>query len=377
MSIAWLLPAALAGTALVMLPIAIHLLVRQHARIQLYPSLRFLRETQLAAFRRMTIQDAALLLCRAAIIALAAIALAGPVLQTPARTAGYANRVSRAAVAIDQRPILADSLADAVRWLNRQPPSAREIVVSGAFRRGDIRDSDLAVVPADIGIRFEPIAASSAADTSSSVLIRRNGTLNRLDRSVHFGVDSTRVAEGALTPVSDNLITIVAKPADTALAEAALRASLDAGIPWTDFGRRVVIVWNGADESAVSPAVADARVVRMAVPSPASTAADAVMAALAPDARPPGLTEPVMITADQLSAWSRPPGPPNADAPLADEGDRRWIWALVLGLLAFEWWLRRPPSRVTRFGGQPSPGLPTEAHEDVSKRERRLEARVA
>jgi hypothetical protein len=232
-------------------------------------------------------------------------------------------------------------------------------------------------VPAEIGIRFEPTAASSAADTSSSVLIRRNGALNRLDRSIHFGVDSTKVAEGALTPVSDDLITTVATPADTALAEAALRATVDAGIPWTDFGRRVVIVWNGADESTVSPAAADARVVRMAVPSPPSTAADAVMAALAPDARPAGLTEPVLITADQLAAWSRPPGPPSMDAPIADEGDRRWVWALALGLLAFEWWLRRPPSRVTRFGGQPSPGLPTEAHEDVSKRERRLEARVA
>ena len=78
MSIAWLFPAALAGITLVLLPIAIHLLVRQHARTQLYPSLRFLRETQLAAFRRRRIEDAALLLCRAAIIALAAVGLPGP-----------------------------------------------------------------------------------------------------------------------------------------------------------------------------------------------------------------------------------------------------------------------------------------------------------
>ena len=341
MSIAWLLPAALAGMALVVLPIAVHLLVRQHSRTQLYPSLRFLRETQLAAFRRRTIQDAALLLCRSAIIALVAIALAGPVLQTPARTAGYANRVSLAAVAIDQRPVLADSLADAVRWLNRQPRSAREIVISGAFRRGDISDGDVAAVPADIGIRLEPLATSSTADTSASVLIRRDGALHRLDRAVHFGSDFTRVAEGAVTPMSNDLITIVATPADMPLAEAALRASLDGGIPWTDFSRRVVVVWNGADESQVSRGAADARVIRMPVPSPAGTAADAVMAALAPDARPPGLIEPVMITGEQLSAWARPPGPPSVDAPLADEGDWRWIWALALALLAVEWWLRR------------------------------------
>jgi hypothetical protein len=73
MSIAWIAPAALLGLAAIALPIAIHLLVRQHARTLAYPSLRFLRETQLAAFRRRTIQDAALLFCRVAIIALAAV----------------------------------------------------------------------------------------------------------------------------------------------------------------------------------------------------------------------------------------------------------------------------------------------------------------
>ncbi len=82
MSITWLAPAALLGVALIALPIAIHLLVRQHARTLAYPSLRFLRETQLAAFRRRTLQDGLLLACRAAIVALAAVALAGPLLQT-------------------------------------------------------------------------------------------------------------------------------------------------------------------------------------------------------------------------------------------------------------------------------------------------------
>ncbi|MEO7156710.1 MAG: BatA domain-containing protein [Vicinamibacterales bacterium] len=341
MSIAWLLPGALAGMALVALPIAIHLLVRQHARTQLYPSLRFLRETQLAAFRRRTIQDAALLLCRAAVLALAAIALAGPVLQTPARTAAFAKRVSRAAVAIDQRPVLSDALADAVRWLNRQPPSARQIVISGAFRRGDISGSDLAAVPADIGIRFEPVAASATADSSTSILVRRGGTLQRLDRRVHFGTDSTEVSDGVSMPVSSSLVTIVAKPADTSLAEAALRAAVDAGVPWRDFDHRVLVVWDGADESQVSRGAADARIIRTPVPSPSSAAADAVRSALAPDLRPAGLIEPVMITAEELAAWSRPPGPPASDAPLADEGDRRWIWTLALALLAVEWWLRR------------------------------------
>ena len=48
-----------------------------------------------------------------------------------------------------------------------------------------------------------------------------------------------------------------------------------------------------------------------------------------------------MITPEQLSSWSRTPGPPAINAPLADEGDRRWLWGTVLVLLAVEAWLRR------------------------------------
>jgi hypothetical protein len=77
------------------------LLARHHARVLAYPSLRFLHETQLAALRRRSIQDAALLICRIAIIATAALALAGPVLQTAARTASHAKRTSRAIVTLD------------------------------------------------------------------------------------------------------------------------------------------------------------------------------------------------------------------------------------------------------------------------------------
>ena len=98
MSITWINAAAFAGLALVALPIAIHLLVRQQTRVLAFPSLRFLRETALAAFRRRRIEDAVLLLCRAAIVIAAVAALAGPILQTPARTAGYASRTSRAIV---------------------------------------------------------------------------------------------------------------------------------------------------------------------------------------------------------------------------------------------------------------------------------------
>ncbi|HUQ87321.1 MAG TPA: BatA domain-containing protein [Vicinamibacterales bacterium] len=368
MSIAWIAPAALMGLALIALPIAVHLLVRQHARVLAYPSLRFLRETQLAALRRRTIQDAALLLCRVAIIAAAAIALTGPVLQTPARTAGYARRMSRAIVAIDvvdpsivakeaegaftsatfRRASIADALADASRWLDRQPPSSREIVIAGELRRGVINERDLAAVPAGIGIRFLQTASTSNVEVTLPVLTRRNGVLMRIDRRVQTGSDTTRVTDQAGTAVANEIVTIVAKPADTALAEAALRAALDAGIPWADFDRRVSIVWEGAPHDPRTPRPQDPRTPRpqalqvfhMPVPSPPA-AADAVRDVLTA-VSPPDLKEPIAISAEQLAVWTRSPGPPAANAPLFDEGDRRWLWGLAIVLLALESWLRRP-----------------------------------
>ena len=173
MSVNWITPAALFGLALAVLPIVVHLLARHHARVLGYPSLRFLHERELAELRRRSIQDASLLMCRIAIIAITAFALAGPVLQTPTRTAGHAKRTSRAIVTIDSDPstiataaegalisatftrsIAADAIADATRWLNRQAPSAREIVVIGDLRRGAIDDSDLAAVPT-LGSAFD------------------------------------------------------------------------------------------------------------------------------------------------------------------------------------------------------------------------------
>ncbi len=371
MSIAWIAPAAFIGLALIALPVAVHLLVRQHARVLAYPSLRFLRETQLAAIRRRTLQDAALLACRAGIVAAAAVALAGPVVQTPARTAGYASRTSRALVTIgaaDQssatladgafaaatftRSSAADALSDAVRWLDAQPRSARDIVIAGALRRGSIEPADLAAVPPAIGIRFEQAAADGPADVPVSILARRNGTIVRIDRVARLTADATRVTEGSASPVAASIVTITAKPVDTPLADAALRAALNVGVPWRDFERRVAIVWNGADESAVATQLAGAHVIRMPVPSPPSAAADAVLTALTTFGRP-DWAEPMVIPQQQLDSWSRRPGAPSLDAPLSDEGDRRWMWGLVLVLLGVEWWLR-----------QPSRGLPTEAHAD-------------
>ena len=369
MSITWINAAALAGLVLVALPIAIHLLVRQQTRVLLYPSLRFLRETALAAFRRRAIQDAALLVCRVAVIAAAAAALAGPVLHTPSRAAGYANRLSQAMIPVDAggsragtadvfrsaafaRTSIGDAIGDAVRWLEAQPPSAREIVFTGSFRRGSVSESDLAIVPEGVGIRFAADTPSAAPNqVTAALLTRRNGTLVRVDQLVQVTTDATRVDQGTFVAVPEDRLRVVAAPADQALAEAALAAAVDEGVPWTTGDRRVVIAWDGADSAAIPATGAD--IIRMPVPNPPASAARATWNAI-DRATPRTFADPVVIPREQLQSWSRPPGSPSPNAIPADEGDRRWLWAAALVLLGVEHLLRRARATARSSGRAPA-----------------------
>ena len=120
---------------------------------------------------------------------------------------------------------------------------------SATLRRGAIDDSDLASVPPQIGLRFVPVAASPQTEQTLSILTRRDGALARIDRHVRLDADATRVSEAGGMPIPGDLVTIAATPQDADLAAAALRAALDAGIPWSDFERRVVILWDGAPQS--------------------------------------------------------------------------------------------------------------------------------
>ena len=363
MSIVWLAPVALAGLALVTIPIAIHLLVRQQSRRVAFPSLRFLLPSQLAAFRRRNIQDALLLACRAAIIAAAALALAGPVIQTASRTAGYGARIARAVIvepgtegaapteAVGDafasksfaRHRLSDAIADATRWLESQPPASREFVFVGAFRRGSVAARDLQGIPATVGIRFV-ITRGTMAGRDTQLSILRSGSTGLVfeQRQVHFEDNSTRVTAGSVTPAAIDLVRVVAAPADQPLADAALRAALVEGLRWQNPAQRVLIAWDGADDAAVQRAVTGATLVRMPRPDPPATAASAVGATIEQvTAAPTDVMEPVSLSQEQLEAWSRSPNGVPANAPATDEGDRRWLWALALGLLGLEHVLRR------------------------------------
>lgn len=82
----FLSPLALAGLALITLPVLIHLLVRRHARRLDFPSLKFLRETPSFRLRPRRIQQPLLLALRVAALALLITGLARPLISSGTQT---------------------------------------------------------------------------------------------------------------------------------------------------------------------------------------------------------------------------------------------------------------------------------------------------
>ena len=213
----WRNPVAWFGLATLLIPIAIHLLVRHRAEPRPFPSLRFIQPTRLASVRRKMISDWPLLVIRLAILAAAVAALADPLWQSAARRAEWNTRQARAIV-IDTTPsvegaadatgsakkgaaaslaqreaegafnaeiIAAKQLADGIRratdWLRTAPPARRELVIISDFQLGAFEAGMLRDVPPHVGIRLvrTPGHLSRARSTASHARIARPRTPRR------------------------------------------------------------------------------------------------------------------------------------------------------------------------------------------------------
>jgi hypothetical protein len=380
MAIFWLTPAAWWGLGMLAVPVAIHLLTRQQTRRVPFPTLRFLHATRLAALRRRSIHDWPLLLVRSAILVAAVAALAAPVFVSAARRAEWETRIVRALVVTPMqaepsqlasvlteesrtsvasavfRPAttVADGLRDGADWLERQPPGAREVVIVGDLREGALADPDLATLLPATGVRFVPMP-DNAAPTATVEFAFGSATLVP---------DRTTVVYNAAAATGADVILVRAARADIELAEAARAAVLARGVRTDRAGaRRVLVVFDGADTSDLQlkqPAAAawmrealahlpgmsggqhgDMLVVLAGQPARGVETVHvidrAARAAFAEDLR---AFEPRRVPASMLAKWSRAPRP-DPDAPLSDEGDRRWLWGLALTLVAIESLLRR------------------------------------
>ena len=179
----WQNPWAWLGLAAVALPVIIHLFGRGHARVHRFPSLRFIAASRLLPTRRTRLNDLALLLVRASMLAIAAAALARPLILTSRRSAA-ANAMLARVVIVDSTTRDARSKADsvlrdatantsiatadvsaalpgAIAWLATQPMRG-EIAIVSRFPVDLLDSADVASIPGQIGLRFVRVAGSPA-----------------------------------------------------------------------------------------------------------------------------------------------------------------------------------------------------------------------
>lgn len=269
--------AALGLTALA-LPVLIHLLGRRPPRPQRFPTLRFLEATRVVPARRHRLNDLPLLALRLAVLTAAVLALARPwftsidraaesgiiaraiVLDTsasmarPARngrpaleTARDLGETAQAGVRtarVIESESLGAGVSSAVAWLLEQH-GRRELVVVSDFQRGALDESDVAAVPAEIGIRLTAVdmAPADAPITTSSVWGSRTWRT-----SVGVTTGKTTAAwmpEAASTGLPPFLGALVA-PADEDALGRAVRAARLEGVPAVATGRPVTIVFGTA-----------------------------------------------------------------------------------------------------------------------------------
>jgi len=381
---------------------ALHLLARPRTDARAWPSVRFLEATPLSLRRWATLRDPALLVARMALICLAALALAGPVIVTPGREQAARLQTARAVVsdgggdmvdearrgasasAVFVRPSLRDAIDEAAHWLEQQTAFRREVVVVSAFRRGRVDASTFSALGPAVGVR----------------LVRVSGDPPVLERELAVAVrvpveasatEAAAVSAGTAEPTDDG--ASVQADTSTGAPSAADDEEDDPDAPWTVVSTPVVDAtgqwtrrlerWRFAPDRTERVQVGAAPMTPLPLTVDVTSmqdtgAADAGLAALqgaaaqglrlppsgllsatsfAWNGRPEALTsaledaaalpvgqwEPEPTPDTQLRALEREPRP-DGEPDMSGLSDRRWFWAAVLLLMAVETWLRGRPA---------------------------------
>jgi hypothetical protein len=170
MPIVFLVPAILAGLAALTIPVLLHLRRRERERPMRFPSLMFLQRVTITTARRRRITDWPLLLMRAAIVALAVLAFARPVLR-PKANAAPARGTRRVVLLLDRSM----SMGHAAVWPIALD-SARATI--NALAPGD----RVAVVPFD-----EDAAIEQLLTLDHSAALAAVGRVRPGSRATRFG----------------------------------------------------------------------------------------------------------------------------------------------------------------------------------------------
>jgi aerotolerance regulator-like protein len=277
----WQNPWAWLGLLTVALPVLIHLLARRSARVQPFPTLRFLETSRLLPTRRTRLQDVLLLSLRVTILAAAVSALAQPLFparrqardssralarvvvvdtslsmvrrtRTGERALEAARREARTLEGADLNVLLetgspARALAGAVAWLGNQP-ARREVVIVSDFQLGTIESADLANLPNDVGVRLQRIDAT--ADSAAGESVSMHGPVETVARSTF--ADSATTVEWSYRPSTNEQhdLRILAGPTEREKADAALSAARTIAYARSDTAQPVIIVQPGYERRA-------------------------------------------------------------------------------------------------------------------------------
>jgi len=268
----WLNPAAWIGLIALAGPIVIHILVQRRAERLPFPSLRFLRRTRLASIRRHVLDDVLLLALRAAIVALAVTAFAGPLIVTARQRQAWNARVVQAIVVVDgaqparqpsaflsqtfEAPSLSDGIPRAVAWLDASPPARHELVIVGLLALGSVTADDLSAVPPAIGIRFERSGSlpRERSVAGGRVLGWQRDAVALTAQTVALNDASTRVREAGATEPAGFPIDIVCSTDARPIVDAAIAATLSQRVwaPAANRRGRLVLVEPSLDPSAIA-----------------------------------------------------------------------------------------------------------------------------
>lgn len=316
--IAWLQPWALWGLGLLALPVAVHLLQRRQADRVPFPSTRFVRPSHTAAVRLRPPSDLILLLLRMAIVAVAALAAAQPLLLSSSRVAGWNGRTARAIVldasesmrmpraggrtALDEGEAAAaaeasaeftfrvahadlrEGLVRAEAWLKTAPPARREIVVISDFQHGSLTAGPVESIQQGIGIRFVRTSGAGTPARAEGVPLLRAPGVRRGTQRIELTPEGTRLrvesdgnrAAPVQASTSSTGLRILGR--EHAREEPRLLAILaQAGVPAADPEEPIAVVFTPAP----APADASRRFARWMLSTLAGIERDPELASLA------------------------------------------------------------------------------------------------
>jgi hypothetical protein len=274
--IAWLNPLALLGLLAVAGPILVHLLRQPRAVRVPFPSLRFVQPSRTVAARMRRIADPWLLLVRVLIVGAAGLALAQPVLLTPARLDTWNSRTARAVVLDTSRSMQAPAIAGAAReqvqveagtafvstvfeggdlrtamaraaaWLDVAPPARRELVLISDFQAGAVPVDATTMVPDVFGLRAIRVG-EPAGERSLEGLVRFGSGARQ---GVRLTTETTAVTWQEDAPGTDGVRFVAGEAAGI---HRIVRSVAAAGAPAGDREQPLAIALTTADVQDIVP----------------------------------------------------------------------------------------------------------------------------